>query len=468
MTRKSDVPDEQTRTGRPTDDRAPPPDSRTIPRRQALRLAALGIGGVAGCSGDRREENAPPETADATAGRTATETPVAVSCDPTTTVEGSGPLFAEFDARAAFRCLGEPFDSMEELDRWTVSAGSVEADERRAVTGTQAAYLAAATDDDRVWMSRSFPGGVDLSDRNLSLAVHGGLDDDPAGVYVQLLAPDADNRVEMWHAVTTNGWFRMDPGPTEVVGDPDLTAVEEVGIGAWAGDAAVDLYVDSIRTTAKPDRGLVAFTFDDNLASQYDVAFPALEERGFPATVGVIPSTVGSDGRTDLDQLRELQSAGWDVVNHPQVADPLPALPAEEQRSLIERTKRWLLEEGFEDGARFAIWPYGAASRVTLDIASDYYYVAFGGGRTTSGVPATDPLTVTRVDGNDVERTKRLIEFAAEYRTLAVPMYHPIGTSDAVSAGAFAEVVELVDELDLSVVTASELWDDHFPSDDPR
>jgi len=158
-----------------------------------------------------------------------------------------------------------------------------------------------------------------------------------------------------------------------------------------------------------------------------------------------------------------MQAGGWDVVSHPQTGTPLPELSPEEQRAEIRETKRWLLDNGFEAGSRFVIWPYNSAGSSTFDIASEYHYLGFGGGQIGNGVRVTGPFTISRVDGDSVETSKRMIDPTARYNLLTVLMFHRIGTSeDRVSTAEFRSVVEHVDDADVDVITATELWENYL------
>lgn len=431
---------------------------RHFTRREALSLTTVGLAGAAGCLGIGESSTPAPES-----GGDATPTPEPVSelCESNPTVEGDDPLLVDFHAREEYRCAGQPLDNMEDLDRWEALEGTLTADADRSVTGTQSARLAAATSEERVSISRTFPDGVDFSERNPSMAVNIGADAEPFGVYFQLFAPNVHNRVDMWHGVGQSGWYRLDFGPTEVVGNPNLTDVREVRITSWAGDLERSFAVDSIRTTPRADQGYVVLTFDDGLISHYDEAYATMQEFDFPGVAAVMPDAVGRDGRMSLEQIEELHAAEWDVVSHPQESDPLPLYPPNEQERLLRENKQWLRDQGFERGSRFVIWPYGAAGAQTRDIGGRYHYLGFADGGGPSGVPFTDPMTVSRVNGDEVEETKRTIEFAAAYNQVAVPRFHPITTDEGrISPDAFHELMEFIDETDVEVVSASTLWDD--------
>lgn len=369
-----------------------------------------------------------------------------------------GPLAVPADARALGRRLGRPLADFATLDRWHPSGATLDRGPPRE-WGGRTARLTVPASNEVGGIYREFPDGLDLAGRAPSLAVCTDGTDSPSGIYCQLYAPDAENRIDLWQAVSHHGWVRLDLGPRAVVGDPDLRDVREIGLRVWAGDDRVRLGLDALRTVETPERGAVMFTFDDGVESQYDPAAGVLADHGASGVIAPIPDTVGDEGRVTLAQLRELRDDGWTVVNHPQPRRPLPTYSTERQRAELERTKRWLLDEGFEAGADTVIWPYGEADTTTLSVARRYFSVGFSAGAAPNALPATDPLTVARVDGTQVEHARRALDLAERYRALVVLAYHPVGTDEdnAVSEEDLRETVAHATGLDLDVVTPGDL-----------
>jgi peptidoglycan/xylan/chitin deacetylase (PgdA/CDA1 family) len=65
-------------------------------------------------------------------------------------------------------------------------------------------------------------------------------------------------------------------------------------------------------------RGMVTFTFDDGIASNYEYALPILRSRGQAATAGIVATRVtsGNNDYMNVDQVRELEKAGWEIASH--------------------------------------------------------------------------------------------------------------------------------------------------------
>lgn len=436
------------------------PKSRALTRRSVLGSATLAFAGLSGCIGGSRKQT-PEPIVDQPARREMNGT-TEDRCESPEIRDSADPLVVDFDSREALRCQGTLFDGFEDLSSWHTYDGSIGADLSTVNQGVQSARLVATRDQPRAWIYRRFEDGLDLSDRDLSLAVHPREGNTRATQFrVQVLAPDRDNRVEMWHPVGgLRGWVRLDFGPTEFVGDPDLTDVREVRIQTWVGGGkAVSCNVDELRTTPKLPEPTVVLTFDDIDTTQYDTAFPIMQKYGFPGVLGVIPWLTEEPGRISADRLAEMRDAGWDVVSHPQGEEALPAYSVEEQEEMIRTSKQWLLDNGFEDGARFIIWPLNRADETTLDLGAKYHYMGFLGGRCPSG-RITGPQTISRVNGDDVETTIDMLETAKRSRQSVVIMYHTIGGGgNRITAEEFERTVRKIDELGFRVATASDLWE---------
>jgi len=322
-------------------------DEKLHSRRAVLRISGLGIAGMGGCvlgtgQGSREENEATPDastttvtsiaTTESTPRRTTTaerttteeqstteeqtttEEPPADLCqsvDPT--IRSNDPLLVDFNSRKARKCAGRPLDSFENLAVWNVAGGTLSASTDTYFSGSQSARIEARPNSGAM-LSRRFDGGVDLSARDLSIAVKL-TKSTPEEVSVRLLAPDRANSMVLSRRFRAADWLRLDLGPSEIRGRPDLTNVRELRIEVSSSAAKLRLFVDSIRTTPRPARGSVMLTFDDNYSSQYETAFPIMQQYGFPGVVGVIDSTVGSDSRIPLDGMHEMQAAGWDMVN---------------------------------------------------------------------------------------------------------------------------------------------------------
>lgn len=452
-------------------------------RRRVLRLSAVGAAGLAGCASrrsipdpndqpndrpsDAPNGESPGESSGDASGATEPSAPAEHPlpepedhCTRDATIDSGDPLAVPFDAREGFKCTGEPFDTFESLDQWTAQVGSLAADEEHAFSGTQSARIEASPSNDRARIYRSFPGGLDLSEHHLSLAVKL---EEPATqrIVVRLDAPDHRNVLLMGDRVWGAGWVRLDLGPWQELGAPDLTNVTEISVQLYTGGGtSVRCNVDSLRRHPRPEAGRVVLTFNNSLGSHYEQAFDVTEAHGVSGVVSVIPGSTEWEHRIPTWGLQEMQDAGWDVVSSPRSGGGFRNLGPEAQASRIREGKQWLVDNGFERGADVFVWPAGRYDRSSLRVASRYHQFGFAGGSSPTG-SLTEPLVVGRVNGSDRERVERLLDLAAKYDQTLPIAYNAVGNMiSGIARESFEETLGYAEDLGLEVVTATDVLAD--------
>lgn len=118
---------------------------------------------------------------------------------------------------------------------------------------------------------------------------------------------------------------------------------------------------------------MTAVTFDDGLASDYEIALPLLAKFGVRGIFFVNPSTVGQAGYLTWSQLAEMRRAGMSIQSHSHHHLDLRVLPAAVlERELID-SKR-CLEDRLAAPVEFLAAPHGLLSRrvVRAALASGY------------------------------------------------------------------------------------------------
>jgi peptidoglycan/xylan/chitin deacetylase (PgdA/CDA1 family) len=105
------------------------------------------------------------------------------------------------------------------------------------------------------------------------------------------------------------------------------------------------------------DRSTV-LTFDDGLARQYELAFPALQEQRMPATFFVTTSLVETPGYMTWSQLREMSAAGMTIGSHGDRHIDYTGLTPQEAEAELLRS-RLALEDALGKEADTFSAPYG-------------------------------------------------------------------------------------------------------------
>ncbi|MGQ3412224.1 polysaccharide deacetylase family protein [Natrinema sp. LN54] len=358
---------------------------------------------------------------------------------------------------------GNSIDGFEALDEWTamIDAGDLEAETEAPYAGSQSARLTATEETEYAAVYRTIPDGLDLRETTLSLATKF-TGRDQLRLTLELFAPNSRDSYAVQRTLTgpTDRWVRVDFGTDRIDGQPDLSDVREIRLTARRrGDrsGSIDCLVDDLRAVDRPETGKVVFLFDGTLESHATRAADLMGSYGFAGVEAVIPEAVGEGGRLTLDQLHDLHDAGWDMAARPRTGSRfLHEYTPEKQEGMIRRTKAFLENRGFEDGANHFVTPRNVLGPNGLDLVREHHEQAFRFGGGPNGLPLTDPHNVGFFSGAAGEETKSYVDFAADYGQLAVLHFEHIG-ADGLSEGAFADLLAYVDARDVDVVTATDL-----------
>jgi hypothetical protein len=354
-----------------------------------------------------------------------------------------------------------------DLDEWFALEGDLAADEEEALTGSQTVRIENA--GETAGIARAFPDGLDMEDHHLSLALR--VDNPrPARVTVRILAPGQADQLASTRTVLSDyeGWLRMDVGYTDQRGEPFLDDVQEIQITLESDEEEeIRFWVDDLRMTPRANNGYVMLTFDDGVESQYENAFPILEEYDMDAVAAVVPDSLNREDRLTIDHLREMRDAGWDVSSHPE-GDAFTELEDPDAiRQDIEAAHDYLDNRGFADGARSMFVPYHNTNEEVVEITREYHELSSYFGGTPNAVPFTDPMHLSRVDMHDLDAFTEMIDMAAEHNQLAIGLAHGVVPEDEIDDDPLAdmtieqleELCDYIEESDVQVVTASHLID---------
>ncbi|RRJ30487.1 polysaccharide deacetylase family protein [Halocatena pleomorpha] len=388
---------------------------------------------------------------------------------PTNTPDGSGTEGT--DSGSSSGPGGSVIDDFEGnvKDRWQTDAGKFTTDTKNAFKGSQSLVLQAKGKQDagNVTITRSFysdsgkNSALDLSKHDLSLAVR--FRKPTRGhIAIKCHAPTQSSSLTCRRFIPQelNGWTRFDLGYTGKQGQPDPSSVFTVQISVMTeGGKPIDVGIDDLRKVPKADKGKVMFQFDDSVKAAYDTVFPMFKKRDWQAGVAIIPDVIGSEGRLSTGNMREMASAGWDMMSHTST-DKLPTRPKKEQKKAITQSKQQLNSIGFKTGARHFVAPNGRVNRATLDIIRNNHKTnfMFGAGPGNAKQP-TNMYTIPRVMGASPDAVVELLDLAEQFNQMVVVQYHKIGENKETTPADFKQVVKHVDKKKMDVVSPSQFLD---------
>jgi peptidoglycan/xylan/chitin deacetylase (PgdA/CDA1 family) len=313
------------------------------------------------------------------------------------------------------------------------------------------------------YSSGSKNSGLDLRKHDLSMAVRFEKPTD-GRIGVELIAPSSTLSLtsRRYIPIELDGWTRIDLGYTGKEGKPTLKKVLGMRIIVNSSEGPINVAIDDIRKIPKAKKGKVMFQFDDGHITTYTKAFPKLKQRKWPAGAAIIPDEIGTAENIKWADTRKLSKAGWDIMSHPPVAEPLPTLSPKKQEREIRDTKNALEYRGFKKGARHIVAPYGRVSNKTIEIMKKYHDANYMFGGTPSNAKhPSNMYGISRVHGTSPDGVKKILDLAEKYRQMVVISYHDIGTGSdtSVSMKGFEKVLNHVEKKKMDVVSPSQFLD---------
>ncbi len=225
--------------------------------------------------------------------------------------------------------------------------------------------------------------------------------------------------------------------------------------------------------------GYVTFWFDDGLLSTYEVAYPALEERGWEGALAIVAGREialekfepEGDSIMSWDQVRELEEKGWEISSHSMTHTNLSEVRDNDSlKKEIITSKEILEEKDFEVNS--FVFPYGdPGNEVVYDLVMENYsYWRL----TTSGVnsvPSTKRLeTLFLTECADREEIDKWIEKTEEKSGWLIIVLHsileePIGWWQQ-TPEQFNMVLEAVEESSLEIVLPKDIFEKYGYKED--
>jgi len=364
---------------------------------------------------------------------------------PEGTATAREPTESESPTSSGFSRTGLGPDTFERLVDLEVNDGEHRASERRCVTMTQCVEL--HTGADGAWFHIPLDEPMDF--RNARLACHMAADGTAAGTLPYLDFRDVHgNRFRMRTVIRSHGRpVRVDFGVTnpQVDGMPvDLGNIDRITFRlAPTGESGTEtVYIDWPTRVAAPDTPKVVFMFDDGNVTDYTKGLPYLSQYDYPAITYVNTETVGNEGQLDEDQLYQLSEENWLIGSHTTDHTNLKEL---DERTALERkvgdAKQWLIDRGFEEGARHFAYPYNRIDEQALKVVSEFHDT----GRVHSWQPIALPSNPQLIPGAGepgVSKARRLLDWAVQFGGVISFYYHDLASGE--SLASFREVVDEV------------------------
>lgn len=367
---------------------------------------------------------------------------------------------------------GESIDDFSSVDEWQISEGELSTTTDDVFQGDQSVVLKPSGDAGQsvVKISKTFyPDNLDLTKHDLSLAAKVKKPNLKSGdarmkVATEVIAPAESSMATAVRQFPRDldSWVRFDIGYTDTNGTPEMGNVTDINIqiGPRQDNKQFEVLIDDLRKVPKANKGKVMFQFDDGHITTYENAFPILKERGWSASAGIIPNAVNGDNYMTEEMLREMADEGWDMVGHH--GKNLTDMSPEQQAQNLQQVKRYLDVKGFGEGANHFIVPYHQVDKAALDNINELFDMAYlqGGGPNNAKNPS-NPAFISRINGESIRGSRRIINMAAEFNQLAVIYFHEIGDGDGwLPTEDFEKILDHAESKEVDVITPTQLTSD--------
>lgn len=215
--------------------------------------------------------------------------------------------------------------------------------------------------------------------------------------------------------------------------------------------------IKSISIPENYDGAIAVFVDDDAHPEVYTKWKPIADTKGINITIGVKTGLVGQSGIATLDQLKELQNDGHEIVSHTKTHPKLQDLTDSDLESELKDSHDWLVANGFNKGSNILVYPYGITSTDTRikNAARKYYDYGIDNKLSYNFMPV-DNFFIGRKDSdnNDLANLKAEVDTVLSNKGLLVFMSHSARTdfdSDKIS-----QLIDYIKSKNVPIMTFAE------------
>lgn len=215
----------------------------------------------------------------------------------------------------------------------------------------------------------------------------------------------------------------------------------------------------SITISANNNRiPFISFVDDDGFIEFFNLMAPKLESKGFVGTAAIITGNVGKPGYMTIEQLRDLQSRGFELASHLHEDSKYVSTKyntIEEIDYQCRHSKELLNSWGIK--ADHLVYPGGVRNAEGKRIAKQYYKAGYNANTvnndTQNGL-ITDAFEIARISGDtgDYEQIKSQIDRCIQEKNWLIIMTH-VKTHTQEKLDALFQVIDYVATLDVGVGT---------------
>ncbi|RYX78651.1 hypothetical protein EON76_02925 [bacterium] len=267
-------------------------------------------------------------------------------------------------------------------------------------------------------------------------------------------------------------WATFDVPKSSFSGNADWTQIQRVQIVASDTNTATTIRLHGVEFVQQDPfsvnpRGTVVFSFDDSYATQYTVALPLLEAKGWKATLMPIVDQIDTTPTyLTLAQVQDLHDThGWEVGAHCYSGSShtigLPSLSSSQRRTEFEAILSWQDSYGFRSPSHsYPLGNHDAATEADVAMYFSASRCATWNLNETICPPRRYALQALNVTAGSSAILAAAQSAAANKGVLIIFGHNFVtsgGTSNDITPAAFADIVNAVATSGCDVLTMDQM-----------
>lgn len=169
----------------------------------------------------------------------------------------------------------------------------------------------------------------------------------------------------------------------------------------------------------------IIITFDDCNLDTYATAFPLMKKYGFTGVLYVVGIYMDADKYMNVDQIKEMAEAGWEVGSHSMSHPEVIKLTPEQQKYEIVYSRKFLQKKLDLPILTFA-YPFGEQDQVIEDYAYSAGYIAAMGA--DGFTPDQGPGNLYNLQRSEIKGSEDAKTFTRFLPWQGDPIYLPTDT----------------------------------------
>lgn len=223
---------------------------------------------------------------------------------------------------------------------------------------------------------------------------------------------------------------------------------------------------DTVAKEVLPGGGMI-LTFDDGYRTDYEVVFPILKERGLRAVSYITPIFIEKEMKEymSLEQVKALDSAGWDIEGHSYSHPILTELTESEINKELKRVDNFFKQQDLELPRHHA-YPHGNFDDRVEDIVFEYRKTVRKAENNLNQFPLEEGnekvLDSIDMGSNSLDLLKDYVDKAVENNKVAIFFTHDVQPKPfdyGITIEKFKALVDYALESEIEILTISELME---------